>query len=224
MKKILFLLMVLAVAAPVSADYYIAGDFNGWNPAGQMMTDNLDGTFSATITGLDAGSRHEFKVTQGTWDWNFPGPNSWLFADGAGSVTISFNTNVVSDGWDPTQYRIGLSTDPGAWTIAGSFQGWWNANPETAMSPLGGGIYALTKTLDPGDYYWKAVVTGSWDSISWDNRSVGTSDWYLPITETSQVTFYVDALGGVAKVEVVPEPASMMLLGLGSLVLVRRRS
>ncbi len=226
MKKVwcgLMVLVVLVLAAPAGAAYYLAGEFNGWTSDGQLMTDNGDGTYTATITDLGAGARYEFKVTDGTWDWSHPGPNSWLFADAAGQVTVTFNENVISDGWNPTQYRIGLSTDPGAWTIAGSFQGWDNANPATAMTSIGGGIYMLSQTLDPGDYYWKAVVTGSWDSISWDARSVGTSDTYLQITETSEVNFYVDAFAGTIKAEVVPEPATMALLGLGSVVLLRRK-
>jgi hypothetical protein len=201
MKKVLWIGMVFAVlglACPVQAAYYVAGTFNGWNAAGQMMTDNGDGTYTAKVAGLVPGSRHEFKITQGTWDWNYPPANSWLFADASGGVTITFNTNTVSDGWLPATNRIGLSTDPGNWTIAGSFQGWNNANPATAMTPLGAGFYRLTQTLSPGTYYWKAVVTGSWDSICTDTRSVGTADATLNVTAgNEEVKFYVDALLGV---------------------------
>lgn len=205
MKKDLFIVMAAAVvglAGPVYAAYYVAGDFNGWNAAGQEMTDNGDGTYTATVIGLSLG-RHEFKITQGTWDWNYPPANSWLFADETGVVTITFNTNTVSDGWLPATNRIGLSTDPGTWTIAGSFQGWSNSNPATAMTPLGAGFYRLTQTLSPGTYQWKAVVTGSWDSISTDTRSVGTADASLVVNPgEEEVQFYVDALIGVVGIGV----------------------
>lgn len=215
-------LAVLALAVPSNADYYIAGSFNDWNASGQIMNDNGDGTYWAAITGLTAGARYEFKITQGTWDWNFPGANSWLYADDAGQVTITFNTNEVLDGWDPTLYRIGLSTDPGAWNIVGGFCDWNNAHPDWMMDSLGNGLYKLTKTLEPGSYEWKAVVTGSWDSISWDGRSINTANTTLIVNPGEEnITFYVDALGG--RIRVVPEPATMTLLTLGSLLAAIRR-
>lgn len=227
MKKILLMLMVCMIGAAAWADFattpHLAGEFNSWDAGANPMTDMGGGIFSLSISGLLAGQRQEFKITDGTWDSNFPGPNSWYYADADGNITVTFNTNDVSDGWAPSQYRLGLSVDPGAWTVAGSFQGWDNANPATAMTDMGGGIYMLSQSLDAGDYWWKAVVTGTWDSISWDNRSVGTGDWGFSLTETSTVNFYVDALTGVARYEVIPEPATMALLGLGALLTIRRK-
>lgn len=205
MRKTLWclILTILAAACPAGAARYLAGEFNGWDAAGNLMTDNGDGTYTATLTGLLAGGRYEFKITDSTWDWNYPSANSWFFADSSGRITITFNENIVEDGWQPAQNRIGLSTDPGTWTIAGSFQGWNNANPATAMTPIGGGIYLLEQTLDPGEYKWKAVVTGSWDSISTDTRSVGTADATLTVDPGEEnVRFYVDALTGVVGVNV----------------------
>ena len=223
MKKILFSLMVLAVVIPAGADYYIAGDFNGWNSAGQLMIDNGDGTYSATVSGLVGGARHEFKVTQGTWDWSRPGANSWFYADEDGSITITYNSNWVSDGWKTEQDRIGLSTDPGNWTIAGSFQGWDNANPATAMTSLGGGIYLFSQLFTAGEYWFKPVVTGTWDSIAENERSVGTWDMYVNLPVDSVLKVYVDSFGGVVRTEIVPEPTAMLLLGIGSLLAIRRK-
>jgi hypothetical protein len=224
MKKF-FMLMVLAVlglAVSANADRYVAGDFNGWTSNGNLMTDNLDGTYSVSLTGVSTG-RHEFKITDGTWDWNYPGPNSWLYADASGNVAITFNTNTVSDGWKIEQNRIGLSFDPGTWTIAGSFQGWDNANLATAMTSQGGGIYLFSQTFSAGEYWFKPVVTGSWDSIAENGRSVGTDNMYLNLASAEVVNIYVDALGGVVRTEVVPEPATMALLGLGYLFMARRK-
>ncbi len=223
MRKILMAIVVMALSMSAHAGYYIAGEYNGWDAGANEMTDNGDGTYSYTVTGLDAGQRQEFKITDGTWDWNFPGPNSWYYTDANGEVTITFNTNEVNDGWSTNINRIQLSTDPGTWTIAGSFQGWDNANAATAMTSIGGGIYSLSQTLDAGTYYFKAVVTGTWDSISWDNRSVGTDNITLDLTETQDVIFYVDAFSGTIKTEVVPEPATMALLGFGAFAIHRRR-
>jgi hypothetical protein len=221
-KYLLVILALLGLAVPVNAAYYIAGDFNGWNAAGNLMTDNLDGTYSVSLSGIGAG-RHEFKVTQGDWSWNYPGPNSWLYADASGNIAITFNTNTVSDGWSPNQYRIGLNNPGVSWNIVGDLCGWNNADPLWTMTSMGGGMFMLSTTLNPGTYYWKSVITGTWDSLSWDNRSVNTANTELVVAATSVVNFYVDDLGGRVKAEIVPEPMTMALLGLGSLFLARRK-
>ena len=220
--------MVLAaalIAVPANAGFYLAGEFNGWTADGLEMMDMGGGIYSATVTGMTAGARYEFKVTDGSWSWSIPGPNSWLIANSVGECDITLNANSsIGDGWSPDTNRIGVSTDPGTWTIAGDFQGWDNANPATAMTDIGGGIYMLSVNLAPGTYYAKAVMTGTWDSISWDGRSVNTANQEIVTTAGQEtVNFYVDALGGAFKVEVIPEPATLALLGLGSLVLSRRR-
>jgi len=205
---------------------HVAGDFQAWDPAASPMTETFSGSgiWTLGVTGLTAGSRHEFKITDGTWGTALPGANSWLFADAFGNVTVTYDGNTYSDGWSSSSDRIGLSTDPGTWTIAGSFQGWDNANPATAMTPIGGGIYQYEQTLAPGTHLWKAVVTGSWDSISWDSRSVGTADWEISLAAESAVVFRVDALSGVAQV-IVPEPTTAAVAGLGAAALLiwRRR-
>ena len=118
---------------------------------------------------------------------------------------------------------MGLSTDPGAWTIAGDFSGWNNADAAWAMNSLGGGLYSLTKTVAAGTYNWKAVETGTWNALGWDGRTVNAWNIYLDLAEDTDITFSVDALAGTVKAEVVPEPATMALLGLGALMAFRRR-
>ena len=196
--------------------FYVAGDFNGWNEAGNLMTEMQPGIWQAALTGVSG--RHEFKITDGTWSWSFPGQNSWFHSSAGGDVTITYDVNTYSDGWLAGSQRVGLDTDPGIWTAVGSFQGWDNANPTTAMSPMGGGIYKYTTVLTPGTYDWKAVVTGSWDSISRDARSVNTDNYSFTVDPGMELTsFYVDALKGTVKLEmaVVPEPATLSLLALG---------
>jgi hypothetical protein len=232
MKKLLLITSALAVTLPLFAQstypLYIAGDFNGWNAAGNVMAETYSGSgiWSVTLTGVAAG-RHEFKVTEGAWSWNYPGANSWLYAPASGIITITYDQNTYADGWSAASQRIGLDADPGTWTAAGSFQGWNNADPGTAMTPLGGGIYQYTLTT-VGTWDWKAVVTGSWDSISWDNRSVGTANWNFTINPGEAANLYVNALTGVAKVDIVtvPEPSTMALgalSGFAMLMVARKR-
>lgn len=226
-------LMVLTLTAmPALADFYVAGDFNvTWDPANPAykMTEVNPGIYELMLTGELAG-RHEFKITDGTWNMTIPaGSNSWLFTDGNGDVKLTYDSNTYADGWLPEKDRLGLNTDPGTWTAAGDFQGWNNANPDTSMAPMGGGIYMLdTATLNGGQglpngtYNWKGVVTGSWDSISLDGRNVNTANWEFTLdANTPHAKLYVNALHGTGKVELVPEPASLALLALG--LLLRRR-
>lgn len=226
MKKVLFVLAIALLAAPAMADYYLAGDFNGWTASGVLMTDLGGGIWQADLAGIDVG-RHQFKVTTGDWSQNWPGSgNSWFYTDASGNATITFNANDVQDGWRGNWGRIGVSVDPGAWTAVGDWQGWNNADAATAMVAKGGGIYQTQATLAPGWYQWKAVNTGTWDSIGDDFRSINASTTWFEITaERSTAVFTVDALAGIIKVDTVPEPSGLLALvtGLPLLAIFRKR-
>ena len=214
-------LMVSGSFAGTIATPHIAGDMNGWDHSG-VMTETALGSdiWEISYTDLTPNTRLGFKVTDGTWDNSVPGPNSWLYTDGAGAITITYDGNTYADGWSPNIDRIGLSTDGngGGWTVAGDFQGWNNANPATAMTPMGGGIYTFATVLVPGTYYGKAVVSGTWDSISWDGRSENTANnEFTTDAVNDTVVFTVDSYAGISKVQVIPEPTSMALIVVGTL-------
>jgi len=205
-------------AAPTIETPYVAGDFQGWNPSSDPMTETAPGShiWQRTYTGLTPYSRHEFKITDGTWSNTIPpGPNSWFYADASGSITITYDANYYADGWSPNRDRLGLSYDKGTWTAVGDFlselggSDWNNADPFGTMTSQGGGIYKLEFSGIPaGTYNWKGVITGTWDSISWNERSVNTANWQFAVSAPADtVKMWVDGLTGVAKLEVISAPA-----------------
>ena len=233
MKKLLTITAVLAASLPLFAQtlpLYVAGDFNGWNATGNVMTETSLGSGIWQVTLNMSAGRHEFKVTEGDWSWNVPGANSWLYTDGSGNVTVTYDSNTYADGWSSASGRIGVSVDPGTWTAVGDWQGWNNANLATAMTAQGGGIYELQYAIgSAGTYQYKAVDTGSWDAIGSDARSINAGTLGFTTTDANQlVDFYVDALNGTIKADVVsvPEPSTLAicgLSGLAALLTVRKR-
>ena len=211
--KLLIVITVLLMAVPAMADYYLAGDFNGWNAAGNIMTDTGSGIYSVSLQ-FTAGERHEFKITDGTWDVNWPwSGNSWLVADSTGIATVTYDTNTYSDGWLGTEKRIGISSDPGTWTAVGDWQGWNNSNAATAMTALGSGIYYCEQVVAAGTHYYKAVMTGTWDAIGADARSINADNATFDVAaDNTTVGFWVNAQNGTIKVAAIPEPSSLLAL------------
>ena len=201
---ILAAIVLPALAAP--PPYYVAGDFNGWNAAGNLMTETYAGSGIWQVSLNMSTGRHEFKITEGDWAWAWPGANSWLYADGSGNVTITFDSNTYADGWSDSWGRVGVNVDPGTWTAVGDWQGWDNASSGTAMPPEGGGIYGLQYFIaSPGNYQYKAVDSGSWDAIGADARSVNASTLYFTTAYPNQpVVFSVNATNGTIKTDVLP--------------------
>jgi hypothetical protein len=240
MKKLITIIATIAAltaARQVMAQYYVAGTFNGWNVAGNVMTQTSPGIWQVSLTGLTPEAQ-QFRITDGT-NWLYPasGGNSWFWEDNTGNVTITFNTNVESDGGMPAQYRIGVSSD--GWApqmyLPGDFNGWnTTGNP---MTYEGGGIYEETLTLAAGTYNFKALaaVGNGSDGISWDSGDWyayggdGADTWSANLSLTSDgvdpLLIDVNEDFGVVTVTTIPEPSSiaLVLAGLLGAFVIRRK-
>lgn len=232
MKQIAFFLLLVVTCAisasfPLDATPYVSGAFNDWAFYAMTETDPDSGVWEFHASGLTPGSQGQYKINDGTWSNTIPEvENSWYYADSNGDVTFTFNMNNISDGWFSSQFRLGLSVDPGTWTLVGDTigSGWDNSSATgQTMSSLGNGIYSATYTLGAGDNWFKPVVSDTWLGIgSSRGRSVDADNYLLTLEQATDVTVYVDAYNGIMKVETVPEPASFALLGLGALLRRRR--
>jgi hypothetical protein len=220
-------LSVGAMTMTASAAVYIPGNFNGWVDTTQMTeSPPASGIYTYAVSGQAAGSFQQFVLAAdpGYANKYIPSGDQWLTANGSGAVTIGLNTNTISDGWFPAANRVTSDAPESAWTAVGDWQGWVNNNPTTAMTFVSGGIYSYTAVIAPGSYQYKAVNTGSWNAIGSDSRSVNAGTLgFTTDAVNNQVTFLVDAAAGTIRVDVVPAPASMALLGLGGFIAARRR-
>jgi hypothetical protein len=234
MKKLLTTIAAVVAAitftSSASADFYVAGDINGWNTTGSAMTETFSGSgiWQVSLSGIAAGN-HQFRITDGT-NWLYPsdGGNSWLWEDATGNVTITFDTNLYNDGAIPSQYRIGLSSS-GQWTssmnLPGDFNGWNAAgNPMTYM---GGGIFQETLTLAAGTYNFKPLAfvgnglgnlnwdSGSWYAYGYNGADVWGGNAWVTSDGSTPMQVTLDMNNGTVSVAAIPEPSTIALAGIG---------
>ncbi len=161
---------------------------------------------------LTAG-RHEFSVEGPGLSWPDRGNPSWLTTDSGGNVRVTYDANTHLDGWACPTGRIGVSVDPGAWTLLGSFPG-----GSASMTPLGNGLYVYQQSMAPGTWDFAIARTGSpgnSDNIGSESRE--TYAQWMNFTTTSAnplANVYLDALNGTLRVDVtpVPEPTPLGLV------------
>jgi hypothetical protein len=226
---------MMALASSASAAVYIPGQFNGWNNNGPQMTETSPGSgvYTHSYSGQPALGIVPFALLSIGADWNskyIPSGDQWVVADSLGGSTITFDTNTVNDGWLPSVNRVGSLNPETVWTAVGNWQSqvggsdWTNNNPATTMLAAGAGKYSFSATLAPGTYDYKAVLTGTWNAIGADSRSVNASNVQFTTTAlNNQVTFWVDASTGTVRVDVIPAPGAAALAGFGGLLAARRR-
>ena len=197
----------LAVTASAAGNYYVAGTAglcgSEWscNDANNIMTDNGDGTYSKTYTNVPVG-KHEFKITDGTWD------NSWN--GGVATQNYIIELSSVSD--------ITITFTPASGAIAVSASGLtqvkptvvvagnadlcngkeWDVNASiNLMTDNGNGTYTWTSYNVPAGYYeFKVVDTGNW--IGDPNATNDWGNFSIELMESKNVTItYNKSTGSV---------------------------
>jgi hypothetical protein len=221
MKRLVLTLALIASAFAAQAQYYARGDFNGWG-TGNPLTDNLDGTYSTSITGGTSGAYLEWKIAVGDWSSAWPNDNVKSVYDSSGNYTFHFRPGSVSDGWNPGNDRVGYS-DPGhGWELMGAFNSW---SSPVALTSLGGGLYSGTLTIaSPGSTEFKFRKAGDWEvSVGQHFGKAAPNASVVTTTPNELVQFSLDLPNGRWQTTVVPEPTAFALLGLGGLLLAFRR-
>ena len=158
------------------AGVFVAGDFQGWNPAGSQLIDpDGNGTFEGYYS-IGNASAANFKFINGN-DWAFaesvPGDcsiagNRVLDVVDANTVVdvICFNACGPCQAPTPVLFRVDMSlqtVNANGPHVAGSFQGWNPGDANTLMlDPDGDNIYELTVLMQPGTYQYKFVNGAAW--------------------------------------------------------------
>ncbi|HEX7972969.1 MAG TPA: choice-of-anchor X domain-containing protein, partial [Anaerolineales bacterium] len=190
-----------APAAPV-VNWCLAGSLNGWNNASTPLYDDGthgdlfkgDGMFSIDYT-IAAAGRNEWKIVEcGNWNNAYPAANAWVNTSAANQVVkFTFDTNDHSQDAGlallPAKNIVNAwDSLPASFTAVGDFQGWNNADPATALTDLGHGLYRLAYAISaPGSYIGKVTTTGAWDAFGGDGRSTDAQNISFATTAANEV-------------------------------------
>jgi hypothetical protein len=199
---------VLTMAVSAAGSYYVAGTAklcgSEWscNDAKNIMTDNGDGTYTKTFNNVPAG-KHEFKITDGTWDNSWNGgvatQNYIIELSSACDVTITFTAStgaiaVKASGLTEVTPTVVVAGSAG---LCNGME--WDVNASAnLMTDKGNGNYTWTAYNIPAGYYeFKVVDTGNW--IGDPNATNEFKNYVIELQETQNVTItYNKATGSVS--------------------------
>lgn len=167
------------VAAISPQGVHIAGSFQGWNPAATQMVKPPFGKIYTLTIDLPAGETIYWKYINGTtwaevenldnaYTCVFGNDHNRVFevpSDDAVIPTVCFGSCIQCN---PPQVNLTLQVDmsnqtvsPSGVHVAGSFQGWDTGSTE--MLPVENGVYAVTVSVDVGEYHEYKFINGdSW--------------------------------------------------------------
>lgn len=221
---ILSLLAQPTAVAISGANWCLVGGFQGWDNASTPLFDDGtngdlssgDGVYSLDFT-VAASGRDEFKIVEcGNWGNTYPVENAFVVTSIANQVVkFTFDTNDHSGDpgldWQPTTNIVHANDDllPG-YTAVGDWQGWDNANPATAMTDQGGGLYRVDMAIPTaGTYAYKVSETGNWSNqFGADSRSINAPTVSFDVnTNGDTVQFWLDTTQSRIAVVAPPPPA-----------------
>jgi hypothetical protein len=176
---------------------HVAGQFQGWDPAGSELKEKAAGiyegyfTFDPVAAGIPNGTDIEFKYINGD-DWtensiieNMAGESCGLSNENRLEIVTETNTvlpvycfNACSPCVAPTlvTFQVDMSLEtvsPNGVHVAGNFQGWSPGDPNYEMTDDNAdNIYELTTPVQPGTYSYKFINGNDWSGADNDNESL----------------------------------------------------
>jgi hypothetical protein len=222
---------------PPPPAFFARGSFNGFDQS-IPMTDQGQGAFAATVSGLTPGALYTFKLANFDYSQQSPTSDGRVAADGSGQIHYHlFDQTSWTDGWFPNDERRAGYDDPQQynWEVEGEFNG-YAGDATWHMTDAGNGLYTLVKSLAAGNYQFKFRKIDDWGvSIGRDfgnsaaNATTGTlaAGNYEFELDLPNGRWRVIPAGGSGSLtgSTVPEPATraLAMFGLTLLGAVRRR-
>tara|TARA_R110002111_G_scaffold133649_1_gene199603 strand:+ start:59 stop:817 length:759 start_codon:yes stop_codon:yes gene_type:complete len=238
------IIAALAIASPSYATMYVAGELQteqgdaaDWDVANtSLIMSESGGIHTVVANNLLNGTPYDFKVVDDegappvVWGDHEVTPNQLtVIGDADGSVTISVDTGVVNN---IGEFATWIEFDDSPLQVVGDFMdeaggaGDWNpADPAFLMTSQGAGYYTFDAVIStPGIYQFKATFGAGWDdqvgTEGFSNNAI--TKGFETTSANEAITMYVDLASRELGVNVVPEPVSLAVMGLGSLALLGR--